>query len=417
MSSLDLLVSKAVNNAIDKYMTVFLNIVSEKYSIDSDELHALFRQNGSFTTSGSSVTSNNSSTEYEKMTLKELRELCKSKNIKKVSMKRKGELVDLLNDFDQNSVNAVADNMSHTNSISDSESEDFPSETTDLNAQQLAPLEQMIDSFANSSNPDTNLPPVQNVTTEEPQQELQQQVQPESQPEVQQQVQPESQQEVQQQVQPESQQEVQQQVQPESQQEVQEVQEEVQQEVQEVQEEVQQEVQQEVQEVQEEVQQEVQQEVQENFVIPEENVETNELTRQNISTETVTDNYSKMNVDALKKLCKERLIKGIRGKNKKQLIELLSQPSGKQRCNSMIDLEEDARQIRTSVEGQDENIEQVTEEVNYYRLTMEELRNVCKIRGVDVRNKKKNDLIETLTQFERHEENFDNALIDDSDIF
>ena len=31
--------------------------------------------------------------------------------------------------------------------------------------------------------------------------------------------------------------------------------------------------------------------------------------------------------------------------------------------------------------------------------------------------KKKNDLIETLTQFERHEENFDNALIDDSDIF
>ena len=79
MSSLDLLVSKAVNNAIDKYMTVFLNIVSEKYSIDSDELHALFRQNGSFTTSNSSITSNNSSMEYEKMTLKELRELCKSK--------------------------------------------------------------------------------------------------------------------------------------------------------------------------------------------------------------------------------------------------------------------------------------------------------------------------------------------------
>ena len=376
MSSLDKLVSNAVNNVVDKYMNVFLSIVSEKYSIDCDELHNLFRQNVSFSSD------NTSTSDYEKMTLKELREVCKMKNIKKVSTKRKSELINLLNDFDQSSVNAIAQPDDLSQSISDSETLESL-ETNDDSSQRIDNLSTIEhegdeengenDVFHNNEN---NQEAISNINHDE--NIIEEEVVSENN---------------------RGENEANQNTVIDNNHDENIVEEEV---------------------VSENNNGEQCNENHDNAVS--ENLERHESIMENVQSQiqepSDTISYSKMNVDALKKLCKERSIKGIRGKNKKQLIELLSQPSGKQRCNSMIDLEEDARNIRSSIEGSDENIEEASsEEVNYYRLTIEELRDVCKIRGVDVRNKKKNQLIETLTQFERNEENFDTALINDSDIF
>lgn len=376
MSSLDTLVSNAVNNVVDKYMNVFLSIVSEKYSIDCDELHNLFRQNVSFSSD------NTSTSDYEKMTLKELREVCKMKNIKKVSTKRKSELINLLNDFDQSSVNAIAQPDDLSQSISDSETLESL-ETNDDSSQRIDNLS-AVEPEGNEENGENvvfhnnenNQEAISNINHDE--NIIEEEVVSENN---------------------RGENEANENTVIDNNHDENIVEEEV---------------------VSENNNGEQCNENHDNAVS--ENLERHESLLENVQSQiqepSDTISYSKMNVDALKKLCKERSIKGIRGKNKKQLIELLSQPSGKQRCNSMIDLEEDARNIRSSIEGSDENIDEASsEEVNYYRLTIEELRDVCKIRGVDVRNKKKNQLIETLTQFERNEENFDTALINDSDIF
>ena len=406
MSSLDKLVSNAVNNVVDKYMNVFLSIVSEKYSIDCDELHNLFRQNVSFSSD------NTSTSDYEKMTLKELREVCKMKNIKKVSTKRKSELINLLNDFDQSSVNAIAQPDDLSQSISDSETLESL-ETNDDSSQRIDNLSTIEhegdeengenDVFHNNEN---NQEAISNINHDE--NIIEEEVVSENN---------------------RGENEANQNTVIDNNHDENIVEEEVVSENNRGENEANQNtvidnnhdeniVEEEV--VSENNNGEQCNENHDNAVS--ENLERHESIMENVQSQiqepSDTISYSKMNVDALKKLCKERSIKGIRGKNKKQLIELLSQPSGKQRCNSMIDLEEDARNIRSSIEGSDENIEEASsEEVNYYRLTIEELRDVCKIRGVDVRNKKKNQLIETLTQFERNEENFDTALINDSDIF
>ena len=124
--------------------------------------------------------------------------------------------------------------------------------------------------------------------------------------------------------------------------------------------------------------------------------------------------YSKMNMDQLKKLCREKKIK-TSGKRKEHLIECLSQPTedGKLRSNSQVDLISEAETLRSSMEGLSESMENR----NMYNLSFEDLRNVCKIRGIDIRNKKKKDLITCLETFDNHEQNFDSALVADEDIF
>ena len=124
--------------------------------------------------------------------------------------------------------------------------------------------------------------------------------------------------------------------------------------------------------------------------------------------------YSKMNMDQLKKLCREKKIK-TSGKRKEHLIECLSQPmeDGKLRSNSQVDLISEAETLRSSMEGLSESMENR----NMYNLSFEDLRNVCKIRGIDIRNKKKKDLITCLETFDNHEQNFDSALVADEDIF
>ena len=124
--------------------------------------------------------------------------------------------------------------------------------------------------------------------------------------------------------------------------------------------------------------------------------------------------YSKMNMDQLKKLCREKKIK-TSGKRKEQLIECLSQPmeDGKLRSNSQVDLISEAETLRSSMEGLSESMDNR----NMYNLSFEDLRNVCKIRGIDIRNKKKKDLITCLETFDNHEQNFDSALVADEDIF
>ena len=79
MSTLDEVISRAVQTAVHKYMDVFLQIVSEKYQINQDELKALLSQS-----------STGGNKEYAKLNLKQLRSLCKERNIKQFSLKKKG---------------------------------------------------------------------------------------------------------------------------------------------------------------------------------------------------------------------------------------------------------------------------------------------------------------------------------------
>ena len=128
--------------------------------------------------------------------------------------------------------------------------------------------------------------------------------------------------------------------------------------------------------------------------------------------------YSKMNMDQLKRLCREKGMKKVSGRRKEHLIEYLSKPTdGKLRSNSQVDLIEEAQALRSSMEGVSERVSEILENRNLYNLNFDELRDVCKIRGIDIRNKKKKDLIQSLETFDQHEQNFDSALVNDDDIF
>ncbi|MAI13498.1 MAG: hypothetical protein CMM15_05730, partial [Rhodospirillaceae bacterium] len=123
MSTLEEVISKAVNNAVQKYMDVFLQIVSEKYQINQDELKELLCKKSSTPIA---------ETDYAKFNIKQLRNLCKERNIKKTSSKKKGELIQLLEESDkaeESSMDVLVDDQtSSISSVSDSEPDIAPSQ-------------------------------------------------------------------------------------------------------------------------------------------------------------------------------------------------------------------------------------------------------------------------------------------------
>ena len=334
MSSLEEVIAKAVQGAVQKYMDVFLQIVSEKYQIDHEELKKLLSEND-----GPVEVSN----QYQKMNIKQLRTLCREKNIKNISQKRKNELIEILQGLDANdqeSMNVLADD--HASSISSDENILDTSELHD-SSMDSTPLGVPI----MEERPEVEEQPV--LVQEAPVVEERSEV--EEQPVL----------------------------------------------------------------VQEAPVVEERAEVEEQpLLVPPLVQEAPVVEERPEPIQVKLIDYSKMNMDQLKKLCREKKIK-TSGKRKEHLIECLSQPTedGKLRSNSQVDLISEAETLRSSMEGLSESMENR----NMYNLSFEDLRNVCKIRGIDIRNKKKKDLITCLETFDNHEQNFDSALVADEDIF
>ena len=319
MSSLEEVIAKAVQGAVQKYMDVFLQIVSEKYQIDHEELKKLLSENDEPV---------EVSNQYQKMNIKQLRTLCREKNIKNISQKRKNELIEILQGLDANdqeSMNVLADD--HASSISSDENNLDTSELHDssMDSTPLG-LPTMEESPESEEQPVLVPPLVGEAPVVEERPEVEEQP----------------------------------------------------------------------------------------LLAPPLVGEAPVLEARPEPIQVKLIDYSKMNMDQLKKLCREKKIK-TSGKRKEHLIECLSQPTedGKLRSNSQVDLISEAETLRSSMEGLRESMENR----NMYNLSFEDLRNVCKIRGIDIRNKKKKDLITCLETFDNHEQNFDSALVADEDIF
>jgi hypothetical protein len=318
MSTLDEVISRAVQTAVHKYMDVFLQIVSEKYQINQDELKALLSQS-----------STGGNKEYAKLNLKQLRSLCKERNIKQFSLKKKGELIELLEDFDKNDQASMAVLVDDQESSISSEGSDEESNHSVAHQQESLTNGETLEEIPAVDNVEisTDTPVEEEISTDTP--------------------------------------------------------------------------------VEEEISTDtpVEEEISTDAPVEEEPV---------LTQHTTNVDYSKMNMDQLKKLCREKGIKKVSGKRKECLIEFLSKPvEGKLRTNSQVDLMEEAQILRSSMEG----VNEILVNQNVYNLNFDELREVCKIRGIDVRNKKKKELIHCLETFDQHDQNFDSALVNDDDIF
>jgi hypothetical protein len=97
-------------------------------------------------------------------------------------------------------------------------------------------------------------------------------------------------------------------------------------------------------------------------------------------------NYSKMKKDELKTLCNERKIKGISGKNKEELIEMITQ--------------RDATPVSAPKNEEKTDVSKMNySKMNYSKKTIPELKAICKERKIKgISGKIKEELIEMITQ-------------------
>jgi hypothetical protein len=106
------ILANSLKREINKYVDTFFDILVERYQLDKEELKQLFEN-----MENSDLVSEKN---YSKMKLPQLKALCKERKIT-VSKKKKTELVQLLNEYDDN--NSVQQVDTHSETSSDTTSE------------------------------------------------------------------------------------------------------------------------------------------------------------------------------------------------------------------------------------------------------------------------------------------------------
>lgn len=121
---------------------------------------------------------------------------------------------------------------------------------------------------------------------------------------------------------------------------------------------------------------------------------------------------TKLTKEELKKIGKDRNIKGLSGKSKEELVQILSSPKeeiedNEEQVNPTSDPIEFVHTIR--------QLEETPETASIYDMTLEELQDLCKSKGMKTFKRRRNELIEWL-EMNNENEVFDQYLTDNENV-
>ena len=127
---------------------------------------------------------------------------------------------------------------------------------------------------------------------------------------------------------------------------------------------------------------------------------------------------TKLTKEELKKIGKDRNIKGLSGKSKEELVQILSSP--KEETKNMEEIEHNEEQVNPTSDPIEfvhtiRQLEETPETASIYDMTLEELQDLCKSKGMKTFKRRRNELIEWLEMNNENEE-FDQYLTDNENV-